>query len=477
MISVPHIFICYRRDDTAGHTGRLRDALSAEFGSDEIFRDLDTISPGDDFVEAMSHGVASCSVFLAIVGRQWLTAVDRDGRRRLDDPADHVRRELAEALERGVRVIPVLVQGAPMPRAADLPDLLKTFAARNAIELDDEGWQSDVNRLAEAIRRDVHLSRAARRGIADKPLLSWRIALGLLGAGALIIAVVLGRGRLRESSQAGASTPGGASTIASSPREPSAGSGGATRATLPAGGEAEIGGLVYEVLDAAVDAGSVPRVLNLRIRLTNHGRYPTTFSVPDFRLQVDGELHAPNPGPTDVVEAESAQENSVSFPLPPAAARATLRIPGAGETAEIPLDLNGRTGPTAAQDRELRRGGKRTFAVPVNPSSARMRFDTVTCELRSVSVHRYSHKLTLTLNVRVVNGGRYDVTFGDGHFRLLLDGTPRSPISGISTTVASEGSRDGAIVFDLPLDATDVVLRARWGDITAEVPLRIPSTD
>ena len=61
MISVPHIFICYRRDDTAGHTGRLRDALSAEFGSDEIFRDLDTISPGDDFVEAMSHGVASCS--------------------------------------------------------------------------------------------------------------------------------------------------------------------------------------------------------------------------------------------------------------------------------------------------------------------------------------------------------------------------------------------------------------------------------
>ena len=434
---MPHIFICYRRDDTAGHTGRLRDALSAEFGSDEIFRDLDTISPGDDFVEAMSHGLASCSVFLAIVGRQWLTAVDRDGRRRLDDPADHVRRELAEALPRGVRVIPVLVQGASMPRAADLPDPLRTFAARNAIELDDEGWQSDVNRLVEAVRRDVHLPHAAHRRVADKPVPYRRMALGLLGAGALIIAIVFGRGRLNESSQAGASTPAGAPPITGSPREPTARSGAATAAT----------------------------------------RYPTTFSVPDFRLQVDGELHTPNPGPTDVVEAESAQENSVIFPLPPAAARATLRIPGAGETAEIPLDLNGRTGPTAAQDRELRRSGKRTFAVPVNPSLARMRFDTVTCELRSVSVHRYSHKLTLILNVRVLNGGRYDVTFGDGHFRLLLDGTPRSPVSGISTTVASDGSRDGAMVFDLPLGATDVVLRARWGDITADVPLRIPSTD
>src|SRR4051812_47748899 len=129
---VPGIFICYRRDDSAGHTGRLRDALAAEFGADQIFRDLDTIAPGDDFVQAMSHGIASCTVFLAIIGRNWLTAADRAGRRRLDDPADHVRAELTEALRRGVRVVPVLVQGAPMPAAADLPEAIAALADRNA---------------------------------------------------------------------------------------------------------------------------------------------------------------------------------------------------------------------------------------------------------------------------------------------------------------------------------------------------------
>jgi hypothetical protein len=150
---VARIFICYRRDDASGHAGRLRDALSDQFGAAEIFRDIETIGPGDDFVQAMSRAIASCGVFLAIIGRHWVGAAAPDGTRRLDDPEDHVRGEIAEALKRGVRVIPVLVQGARMPRVRELPESLKGLAARNALALDDEGWESDVQRLAAAIRR------------------------------------------------------------------------------------------------------------------------------------------------------------------------------------------------------------------------------------------------------------------------------------------------------------------------------------
>ncbi|MGH7555280.1 MAG: toll/interleukin-1 receptor domain-containing protein [Longimicrobiales bacterium] len=92
------IFICYRRQDTSGHAGRLRDALSARFGSREIFRDIETIAPGEEFVHAMTRAIHSCRVFLAVMGDEWLTVEGADGKRRLDDPDDHMRRELAEAL-------------------------------------------------------------------------------------------------------------------------------------------------------------------------------------------------------------------------------------------------------------------------------------------------------------------------------------------------------------------------------------------
>jgi len=142
----------------------------------------------------------------------------------------------------------------------------------------------------------------------------------------------------------------------------------------------------------------------------------------------------------------------------------------------MPVDLNGRTGPSAAQDRDLRRSGKRTFAVPLDPNAARMQFGDLTCDLRAASLHHYSNKLVLTLDIRVRNASRYDAEFGDSHFRLVLDDTARPPVSGLSTVVAGESSRDVAIVFDLPLDARDVVLRTRFGETTVEVPLHLPST-
>ena len=148
---MPRIFISYRRDDTAGHTGRLYDRLSDHFGPDQVFMDVDTISPGRDFVDAVQNAVGACDGLVAIIGREWLTISDAAGARRLDDPEDLVRLEITTALERGIRVVPVLVQGTQMPGAADFPDGLKELARRNAQEISDRRFHSDVQRLIEAL--------------------------------------------------------------------------------------------------------------------------------------------------------------------------------------------------------------------------------------------------------------------------------------------------------------------------------------
>jgi len=149
---MPSIFISYRREDTGGHAGRLCDRLIQRFGKGQIFRDLDTIAAGADFVETIQKAVGECNVLLALIGKQWLTMTDAEGRRRLDDEGDFVRLEIAAALQRKVKVIPVLVQGATMPQARDLPAVLKPLAQRNALSLTDAGWNADVKRLMEAIQ-------------------------------------------------------------------------------------------------------------------------------------------------------------------------------------------------------------------------------------------------------------------------------------------------------------------------------------
>ncbi|HEX7137482.1 MAG TPA: toll/interleukin-1 receptor domain-containing protein [Vicinamibacterales bacterium] len=469
-----HIFICYRRDDSAGHAGRLRDALSAEFGADSIFRDLDTIGPGDDFVQAITRGVASCTVFLAIVGRNWLTASDRDGRRRLDVPSDHVRSELSEALQCGVRVIPVLVQSAPMPQPSDLPDPLKPFADRNAIALDDDDWQSDVQRLVQAIRRELGEATAPHVAVATRRLPFWVMAAGAVVI-ALVLIGVLNRNRSAAPSRSDTLPPGISSANLNPPSAPSSSPSSSAHVTLPSGGEIGLGQVVYEILDATVSAGAETRTLNLRIRLTNHGRYPAGFGSDDFRLRTGDELREPTARLGDAVGADATKDNTISFLFPASLASATLRVGSGDAIAEIPLDLNGRTGSTATQDRELRVSGKRTAAAPLDAEKARLHFGDLTYDVRSASVHRYANKIALTLNVRAQNNGQYPGGFGDSLFRLVLDGTARAPVSGLSAVVPSQSSLDGAIVFDLPLEARDVVVRVRSGETTNDLPLKIPA--
>src|ERR1700747_1122745 len=106
------IFVSYRRQDSSHLAGRLYDHLADRFGEGQVFMDVDTIEPGLDFAEEVTRAVAACQVLVAVIGPAWLTAADGRGRRRLDDPDDFVRLEIETALVRGVRVIPVLAQGA-----------------------------------------------------------------------------------------------------------------------------------------------------------------------------------------------------------------------------------------------------------------------------------------------------------------------------------------------------------------------------
>ena len=123
------IFISYRRADSAGYAGRIYDRLTAHFGEDAVFMDVDTIEAGVDFVEVLQNAVQSCDVLVALIGRGWLDIKDAAGKRRLDNPEDFVRIEIAAALSRDIRVIPVLVDGASMPRSTELPDNLKPLGA------------------------------------------------------------------------------------------------------------------------------------------------------------------------------------------------------------------------------------------------------------------------------------------------------------------------------------------------------------
>jgi hypothetical protein len=146
------IFISYRRDDSSASAGRLYDRLLVRLPKSQIFIDVD-LDPGIDFVEEIEINVSSCAVLVAMIGKRWLLSSDEEGKRRLDNPEDFVRLEIATALKRKIRVMPVLVDGASMPRSSDLPDDLKLLARRNALEVSHNRFNADFDRLVTAIEK------------------------------------------------------------------------------------------------------------------------------------------------------------------------------------------------------------------------------------------------------------------------------------------------------------------------------------
>jgi TIR domain len=156
------IFISYRREESRWSARSLHDRLCRDFDPKQIFMDIDAIGLGEDFVKAIETTVAKCDVLIAVIGKNWLTSKDDHGGSRLGNPEDFVRMEIGTALKREIRVIPVLVDGALLPRATELPDDLKPLVRRNALLITDTSFEGDCQRLAAAIR--LVLEEAAARG-------------------------------------------------------------------------------------------------------------------------------------------------------------------------------------------------------------------------------------------------------------------------------------------------------------------------
>ncbi len=145
-------FISYRRDDSAGHAGRVHDRLEREFGRDLLFMDVDAIPLGADFLKTISDEVAKCDVLLAVIGPGWVDARDDEGKRRLNNKKDFVRVEIATALKRDIPVIPILLEGTPVPKVGQLPQDLKGLVTRNAIGVRHASFRSDMDRLISFLR-------------------------------------------------------------------------------------------------------------------------------------------------------------------------------------------------------------------------------------------------------------------------------------------------------------------------------------
>jgi hypothetical protein len=146
------VFISYRRADSAGYSGRVMDRLDRELGRDLVFMDVDAIPLGTNFTKVLHEEVAKCGVLLAVIGPNWLDARDEHGNRRLDNPNDFVRIEIAAALQRSIPVIPLLIDGAKIPKADELPEDLKELALRNGTEIRHASFQDDMNRLLRGLK-------------------------------------------------------------------------------------------------------------------------------------------------------------------------------------------------------------------------------------------------------------------------------------------------------------------------------------
>ncbi len=191
--AAPMFFISYRRDDSAGHVGRLYDALVAHFGRQRLFFDIDHIAPGQDFVQVLDSSLNRCSVLLVVIGKRW-AGTGRVGARRIDQPDDFVHLEVAAGLRRqDLRLIPVLIQGARMPSPASLPEDLKDLSRRNATELSDTRWKEDITRLINSLEGEKPSAGTAGATVRQltkmvpTKLPGWARPAGLIAAALLIV--------------------------------------------------------------------------------------------------------------------------------------------------------------------------------------------------------------------------------------------------------------------------------------------------
>ena len=168
MTTPSSVFICYRRDDGGEYAQAILERLAGRLGHHEVFLDM-KIRPGQNFVTAIERGLTSCAVMIVVIGRDWLTVTDADGKRRIDDPEDLVRQEITRGLRGDLLVLPVLVRGARMPSASELPAPLVELTQRNALEIQHRTRDFDYDVLVATLREEFGLPPHDEPPVARPP--------------------------------------------------------------------------------------------------------------------------------------------------------------------------------------------------------------------------------------------------------------------------------------------------------------------
>ena len=474
------IFISYRRDDAAGYAGRLHESLERRLGESQLFRDVDTLQPGQDFVKAIDARLATCKVMLVIIGREWIDARNTAGARRLDDPLDFVRLEIAAGLARtDVLVVPVLVEGASMPAAAQLPENMQALARRHAVSVRDETWDADVDRLAAVVEKVVPPPASSLHDVARG--LS-RKTIGLI-AGAVAFLVLLafwlssGRGSSDappSTDAAATSAPVSAPSTAAAPTALTGAPGAPYTIDIPRVAEAAFGEIVYSLVSGNVAYRESDNELRARIRVTNFGRGGLNFWDDSFRLVAGGQTVSPVSGLNTIVGGNSLQYGIIAFRFPRQTRQATLQIISGRNVASIPLDLT----PTgrAPVDEQAEIADSMSQAIResvVKAPAPLLSIEGLTVSLDRASTRRFANALRLTLSVRVANsrpgaffGGHIVMRVAVGDMLIVPIEWPFGALDRQSTTVES-------ISFDLPTTATEAVIKTTIDNDSASFPLRV----
>ena len=463
-------FISYRRDDAAGYAGRLHESLERRLGG-QLFRDVDTLQPGQDFVKAIEARLAVCKVMLVIIGREWLDARNAAGARRLDDPFDFVRLETAAGLSRAdVLVVPVLVEGASMPAAVQLPENMQALARRHAVSIRDETWDADVDRLAAVVEKVA--PPASVDGVAR--VLKPKTIAAVAGAIALLVVLALWmpRGPSGQPSPPAVST----STSTSPAAAPATGSGAAGAPytiDIPRIAEAAFGDLIYSLVSGNVAFRETDNELRVRIRVSNFGGNGINFWDDSFRLAAGGQTLAPVSGLNAIVDRNSLQYGVVAFRVPRQARKATLQIVSGRNIASIPIDLTPTGRPPVDEQAEIADSLSQAIREAVVKEAAPLlTADGLTVTLDRASTRRFANALRLVLSIRVVNNGTGPVFGGNIVMRVAVGDAIVVPVEWPFGSIDRQSTSVETVNFDLPTTTTEATIRTTIGTQSAQFPVR-----
>jgi TIR domain len=435
------IFISYRRGESAGYAGRLHESLERRLGDGHVFRDVDELEPGQDFVDAISARLRDCAACVVMIGSEWLLVTDRAGHRRLEQSSDYVRLEIEAALARSdLLVVPVLVEGATMPPAEDLPASIRALSRRHALSLRDETWDADVDRLVKTLEKKM----------GRRTLIVWS------GVGVALLAAAMFLMRGTDIPDPGTPAPGAGMT--SSTGVPT--SGPPRAIVLPRMAEAAHGHLIYALLSGDVASRGNASTLRLRIRLSNEGRYPANFWDSSFRFAVQGQVLSPTSGLNEIVDGHAIKQGVVTFDLPEGAARGTLQVVAQSVTAEIPLDLETTDLPSSVENPDSGDALSRAHVVRITTDAvALVKGKDFSYTLERLVARRFVNTVRVIATIRVSNHGPYSWYFGPDAIRIVIDGQPLVASTWPDVLVPGASAMTGDFVFDAPPSTARVTLR------------------